>query len=121
MTLMTRRTAFVAALAAALVAGITAPPALAYGSGQTVVTPGGGCNSGTYYYRSDANNGRANAFTSFNGYCWGNKSAGARPIAGSSVGAWAYNWGSVSTSIAKPASATVYGNHSINGGYPRNT
>ncbi|MWV59665.1 hypothetical protein [Rathayibacter sp. VKM Ac-2754] len=119
MSLRTRRIA--AAIAAALLAGAVAAPAEAYGSGQARITPGGGCNAGTYYYRSDAGSGRANAFTSFDGYCWGNKSAGAQPIAGASVGKWQYNWGSVSASITKPANATVYGNHSINGGYVRST
>ncbi|QHC67317.1 hypothetical protein GSU68_12585 [Rathayibacter sp. VKM Ac-2759] len=115
------RTALVTLAAAALVAGLAATPAVAYGSGSSQVTPSGGCNVGTYYYRSDGNNGRANAFTSFDGYCWGNKTAGARPIAGASVGSWQYNWGSVTASMSRSQSATVYGNHTINGGYSRNT
>ncbi|MWV50663.1 hypothetical protein GRS96_15420 [Rathayibacter sp. VKM Ac-2803] len=121
MSRRSRRTALVALASAALVAGLAAPTALAYGSGSSQITPGGGCNSGAYYYRSNPSGGQAVAFTSFNGYCWGNKSAGARAIAGASVGSWQYNWGSVTASRSNPQSATVYGNHSINGGYPRNT
>ncbi|KZX20782.1 hypothetical protein [Rathayibacter tanaceti] len=121
MSLRRRSAALLGVAAVALVTGLTATPALAYGSGQSHIQPGGGCNSGNYYYRSDARDGRANAFTSFDGYCWGNKTAGARPIAGGSVGAWAYSIGSVSTSMSNGAGATVYGNHSINGGYARST
>ncbi|AZZ48302.1 hypothetical protein C5C31_04930 [Rathayibacter rathayi] len=117
----TRRAALLGVAAAALITGITAAPALAYGSGQSQVQPGGGCNSGTYYYRSDARNDRANAFTSFDGYCWGNKTAGAQPIADSKVGPWAYSVANVSTSMDKPAGSTVHGNHTINGGYARST
>lgn len=121
MSLRTRRIAATAAVAAALLTGIVAAPADAAGSGQTRVTPAQGCNAGDYAYRSYASSGRAIAFTSFDGYCWGNKSAGARAIAGSAVSSWQYNWASVTVTIAKPPSATVYGNHSINGGYVRNT
>jgi hypothetical protein len=110
----------VAAVAGASVA--TATPALARSSGSSYIQPGGGCNTGTYYYRSSQSGSRAEAFTSFDGYCWGSKTPGARAIAGSSVGAWAYYPGtSVSTSIANSSGATPYGNHSINNGYPRNT
>lgn len=105
---------------------IGAPAAFAQGTGTETIQPGGGCNTGTYFYTSYSSysNGaaRANAYTSFDGYCWGSKWAGARAIGGSGVSGWIYNVGAVTASVASsPASATPYGNHIINNGYYRNT
>lgn len=116
-------------IAAALAMSIAPAPAFAAGS-FSVKLSAWGCTEGDYKgssYSSTVSGGYfAYATTSYQyPICLPTASSipGARPIAGSTMGAWAYGVGSsVSTRIQKAnSSQAAYGNHSVGGGNLRNT
>lgn len=120
--------------AAALIAAglvVSLPMSASANGSYTEKLSASGCTEGDYYRTSysSAVSGAAyaNAYTSYTGMiCVPFSSSsipGARAIAGSTLGAWAYGAGSyASTRIQKASGSQIaYGHHSVGGYYARNS